>query len=133
MVPTHLFHSHSVLLLRIPLLQSLNTIAEQWHTHLLAHTPAKCSTHPRIGSSRVDAAAPLRGLTQQVTLRMRNRNFGASNGPIKGHRDSSSNQKFELSRLLPFAVLVTHVPDGQTDTHKKINRREDLKFISEIP
>ena len=57
-MPTDLFHSHSVLLLRIPLLQSLNTIAEQWHTHLLAHTPAKCSTHPRIGSSRVDATTP---------------------------------------------------------------------------
>ena len=38
-----------------------------------------------------------------------------------GHCVSGLTRKFELWTLLPFAVLVAYV---QTDTHKKINRRE---------
>ena len=65
---------------------------------------------------------------QQISVRMRNRNFGVSNEPIKRHCDSSSTTKFELARLLPLAVPITNGrTDGRTHIRKLIEGK--IRFI----
>src|SRR5699024_8842604 len=65
----------------------------------------------------------------QIALRMRNRNFGMSNDPIKRHCDSSSTTKFELARLLPLAVPITNGrTNGRTHIRKLIEGEKLLLY-----
>ena len=92
------------------------------HTYSRLHIQSSIHTH-RVSMPRRRWAAGT------VTLRMRNRNM---RGPIKtgqGNIVTCVHPKVQTATLLPLAVLMTNVrTDRRTDTHKKINRREDYNY-----
>ena len=96
----------------------------QWHAHLLAPTPADC-THPRIGPSR---------LTPRHRC-ARKSHCACVIGTLVCQTDQSSATVTRVrTKNLNFPGCYlsqcwwhTYRTDGRTDTHKKINRREDFE------